>query len=118
MDYRKRLFALLLTLVMMIGLFPASFVPPAYAEVHTESNGIGLGGNNARLTNKYTGNTGTLYGINNHILGGADAFCIDPTRSVLTRRSAQRWVRIIPTPGQAHHPPIPTGTESVPRIRT
>ena len=79
MDYRKRLFALLLTLVMMIGLFPAGFVPPAYAEVHTESNGIGLGGNNARLTNKYTGNTGTLYGINNHILGGADAFCIDPT---------------------------------------
>ena len=41
MDYRKRLFALVLTLVMMIGLIPAGFVPPAYPEVHTESNGIG-----------------------------------------------------------------------------
>ena len=79
MVVKKRILAVVMALVMMFGLFPTSFIPSAYAEVHTEDNGIGLGGNNARLTNKYTGNTGTLYGINNHILGGAQAFCIDPT---------------------------------------
>ena len=67
MVVKKRILAVVMALVMMFGLFPASFIPSAYAEVHTEDNGIGLGGNNARLTNKYTGNTGTLYGINNHI---------------------------------------------------
>lgn len=79
MVVKNRILAVVMTLVMLLGLFPADFIPPAYAEVHTEDNGIGLGGNNARLTNKFTGNTGTLYGINNHILGGAHAFCIDPT---------------------------------------
>ena len=79
MNLLKRVFAVMLTLVMMFGLFPTEFATSAYAEVHTEANGIGFGGNNARLTNKYTGVTGTAYGINNHILSGADAFCLDPT---------------------------------------
>jgi len=79
MTLLKRVFTVMLTLVMMFGLFPTKFAPLAYAEVHTEANGIGFGGNNARLTNKYTGVTGTAYGINNHILSGADAFCLDPT---------------------------------------
>ena len=68
MNLLKRVFAVMLTLVMMFGLFPTEFATSAYAEVHTEANGIGFGGNNARLTNKYTGVTGTAYGLNNHIL--------------------------------------------------
>ena len=79
MKVMKRMFAALLTFVMLLGLFPNQFAPAAYAEVHTENNGIGLGGNNAVLINRFTANTGTLYGINNHQIGGVDAFCLDPT---------------------------------------
>ena len=79
MKVMKRMFAAMLSVVMLLGLFPGQLTPTAYAEVHTENNGIGLGGNNAVLVNKFTANTGTLYGINNHQLGGVDAFCLDPT---------------------------------------
>ena len=79
MTLLKRVSAVMLTLVMLLALFPAELVPRAYAAVHSEANGIGFGGNNARVTNKYTGVTGTVYGINNHILSGLDAFCLDPT---------------------------------------
>lgn len=79
MKVMKRFMAAALILLMLIGLLPAEFVPAAYAEVHTENNGIGLGGNNAVLINRFTANTGTLYGINNHQIGGTDAFCLDPT---------------------------------------
>ena len=81
MSMLKRVFAVVLTLVMMFGLFPTDVLTPAYADnyVHTEANGIGLGGNNARVTNKVTGNAGTVYGINNHLINSMDAFCVDPT---------------------------------------
>ena len=79
MQVLKRFFAGVLTFVLLRGLFTAGLSPAAYAEVHTENNGIGLGGNNAVLINRFTGNTGTLYGINNHQMGGVDAFCLDPT---------------------------------------
>lgn len=85
----KRVFAAFLALVMIFGLSPiGSMRTTAYAEgafgyvniLHTQSEGITFGGNNARLTNKYTYNTGTLWGITDHHINSMPAtFCLDPT---------------------------------------
>ena len=81
MSMLKRVFAVVLTLVMMLGLFPADVLTPAYADnyVHTQAGGFTFGGNSARVTNKVTTKTGTMGGINNHLINGGAAFCIDPT---------------------------------------
>lgn len=85
----KRAFAAFLALVMIFGLSPiGSMKATAYAEgafgyaniVHTQSDGMTFGGNNVRPTNKYTGNTGTLWGITDHYINNMSAtFCLDPT---------------------------------------
>ena len=78
----KRVFATMLTLVLMLSLFPSGCLVPAYAyDVHTENDGIHMGGNTAYLVNKYTYNEGIIAGIQNHLISGAHAFCLDPTTS-------------------------------------
>lgn len=88
MKNMKRVFAFVLMLVMLIGLFPSSVITTAHALDSELSHSLsynGLAGltfgsyGSVNVTNRKTGNSANLGSINNHNLGGNPAFCTDPT---------------------------------------